>query len=187
MGRMGKTSEKISRAKIEAIATAIATGKSLSAAAELCGITRTTALNWRDKGYEAQKGLYREFYEEITAAKRRHEQSLLDKMKTFSEEGEILRKTKRTTSPDGSVTVTQEVTEGKKYEATKWLLEKRFYYDRLADRAAAKVMNTMVKIAEKTLPPDDLDNYLSAVLRNDVLGMIASEEADRLLEDDERD
>lgn len=181
---MGKKSVKISKAMIEIIATGIANGKTLSASAEAAGLTRTTALNWRDRGRESESGLYREFYLEIAAARKRYEQGLLDKMKSFAEEGERLTKVKRTTAPDGSVTVSEEISEGQKYNATRWLLERRVGYDFTSDRASEKVLNRLVKIAEKTLTSEALSDFLDAIMEDSFLSNIEIEDIDGIFDNE---
>lgn len=146
---------KLTPTVVETIAGYIRQGKSLSASANLAGISRASATQWKEKGRNSDRAnIYKKFYEEINQAKIDYQQSLLDRMKAYAEEGERLKTIKKTTAPDGSITLEEKVSENNKYNATRWLLEKRCGFDSVGDRAAEKTLNAVIKILEKNLNPD---------------------------------
>lgn len=171
---------RLSEALITTICGYIRQGKTLSGAAKLAGVNRATAIRWRDKESD-RANLYQKFYEELTQAHKDYEQSLLSQMQDFAANGERLTKVKEVTDPDGKKTVTREISENNKYNSVKWLLEKKIGYDQIGDRASEKTLNRLVKIAQKTLSPEILSDFLEAIMEDSFLCNLEIENIDGIL------
>jgi len=60
---------KLNVERQEQIAQAVEQGKSLTSAARMAGVDRTTVYGWIDKGEAQDEGIYAEFYNRLTRAK----------------------------------------------------------------------------------------------------------------------
>lgn len=172
------TPSRLSKKTIEAIAKGVENGLTLSGAAESCGIDRFTAIQWRDRGKEQKSGLFREFYEAIQRAYAKHENSLLDKMEQLALKGEKTSKVKQTTDKDGKIISTvREVTEkGETAASVRWLLEKRYGYDGVAEKAEEKAINHVLLLAKKYLDPEGFASLLEDLTNSKYSGISLKDE-----------
>lgn len=147
----------------DAIAEGIAKGATLSGAAQKIGVCRQTAHRWYNSGKEG--GKHKDFYEAVCAAVERLESSAWEKIQHMKEAGEV-KKFKTVTDAEGNVTETKEMSAEPDLAAIRYLLDKRFGYDRVGDKHTNKAVNTMVAILREEVSVQDFDRVLDRFIES---------------------
>lgn len=173
MKRIERTLNKMAKQKlteelIEIARETMAKGWSKRQLALNLGISPDTVSNWIKKGRESEKDdLYRKFCSAIQAGEAIAEQQLLDRVRAAAEEG--IKSTKKRVTKDASGTVTEiveEETTTAQLKAILWQLEHKYRWGQHVKQEKERVINRVLRIAEKSLQPNQYDTLIQGILKS---------------------
>lgn len=135
-------------------------------AARAAGICEATFYNWTSRGKKARRGKFLEFFESLTRAKGGAQLTLAKQIHDAAKGGQMLKETRTTTHPDGSVeTVVIERQIPADWRAAALILERR-YPETWGRRDSLKVdVSWRQELQALGVDPDEAIDYTTELLR----------------------
>ena len=147
---------KLDQTKIEITENLMAQGSSRRKLALVLNIDPQTVINWEKQGNNTTRDtIYKRFADAISRGEATHENKLLEELNKAIAEGIKTTKYRETTDAIGNITEkVSEKTSSVQLRAITWQLEHKYGWDQHIKIEKERVINYIIRLAEKVLSSD---------------------------------
>jgi len=134
------------------------------------GVSASTITYWEAKGRDSEKNnIYKRFSEAIAEGDAEYEQKLLTQVDAAATKG--IKSTKKRTTKDAKgniIDIQEEESASCQLRATTWQLEHRFSWSGHVVREKERLLNAIMRIAEKNLPSENFEELINAIAQSKI-------------------
>lgn len=148
----------------------VASGSTRRYLAVKFGVSTTSVSLWEAKGKESiKRDIYKRFYEALAEGDAEYEQKLLTQVDAAATKGVKSTRTRTTKDAQGNIIdIQEEESASCQLRATTWQLEHRFKWSQHVVREKERLLNGIIRIAEKTVPPEQLEQLVNAIAQSKI-------------------